>query len=978
MNQKCRLLPEIHKFQNKATSLSSDTEIAKIFLKIAKKFTESNFGFVSEISDSQFLNTIAISNSAWEFDKVLPDDLRNIKGIKINGIYEDVIKQLSSKISNNTSEEQLRIHLPVEYPDLKTMLAVPIMYKENVFGIFVLGNKVDGYSNTDMENIEIFVAIFIQTFISKRKEAKLNKSKNNFELMMKLRSSDLSINDNEEKPELFSEKEKHFRQLFENTPFGMYWSNSAGEIIMANTALIKILGYGSLSELIKNNNLENLYLNKKDYHRFYEILATEGIIFKYETNLKHKNGEIITVLISANLLNDIEYDEIYEGIIEDITDKKKAEYNVAKLMIELKERIKELQCMNQLTDSIRKRDSFEKIFQDTCELLPLNWQYPEITRGKVIYDGKEYVSEPFNETGWKLSSEIVVHGKSRGSVEIFYVEEPQQLNGSVFKNEEHKLIDSLANTIGEAIEHFQARKTLEKKEDQYRALFENSPVPLWEEDLSALKKDIDLLKKEGITDFRKYFNDNPKKIAEYIKATKIIEVNNAAIKLHEAKSKDQLLLGLHVKFTEESIENFKEELIALTEGKSKFEYETIVKTLTGKEKYVQVNWEIVPGHEETFEKIYVSTIEITKCKYAEIGLKNLSTAIQQSPVSVVITNLNGNIEYVNKKFTEITGYSYEEVMNQNPRVLNSGEQPKKFYKELWKTILSGNNWAGEFLNKKKDGELFWEYAIISPVKNEKGKIIHYVAVKEDITERKIVQTQLIEAKEKAEKSDKLKSEFLTQISHEIRTPVNTILNFSQLIKNVLIENPSKDLLSCLESIEAGGKRLTRTIDLMVKISEIHTDNYEPEFKDYDIGDILEETLADHKKNALKKNIELIFIKKTNSSITMVDRLTIIDIFNNLIDNAIKFTDKGTVKVYLEKTITNKISVSIQDSGIGISEHYLRNIFSPFSQESGGYSRKFDGNGLGLNLVKHYCKLNHVEIIVHSQKMLGSNFTLYFS
>lgn len=815
--------------------------------------------------------------------------------------------------------------------------------------------------------------------LSKRAKIVLSENSNGPDLMKEIQISSLSKSEKQSKYEILESNKQRFKQLFENTPNGMYWSNTAGEIKIMNSALLNTLGFDSLEELKKNRSIKDLYLNKNDYYTFKKIIADEGLIHNYETNFVNTKGEIITVLVSANIINDTNGDErIYEGIVEDITDKKKAEQDVEKLMFELKDRVMELQCMNKLTESIRKHNCLEKIFYDTCKLLPTNWQHPEITRGKVIYDGKEYVSEPFTETSWKLSANIVVHGKTSGSLEVFYLEIPPNTNGNIFKKEEKALIENMANTISEAIEHHQAKKKLVKNESQYRALFENSPVPLWEEDLSKIKKNIDLLKKEGVTDFRKYFNDNPDKIKEYIKTAKIIEVNNAAIKLHEAKSKDDLLKGLHVKFTEESIENFKEELIALIEGKSKFKYETIVKTFTGKQKYVQVNWNVVPGYEDTFEKVYVSTIEITKRKQAEEGLRNLSTAIQQSPVSVVITNLDGNIEYVNKKFTEVAGYNYEEVINENPKILQSGKQSDKFYKKLWETVLSGDVWAGEFHNKKKSGELFWEHAIISPVKNEKGKITHFVAVKEDITEKKIVQNQLIEAKEKAEKSDKLKSEFLTQISHEIRTPVNTILNFSQLIKNVLIENPSKDLLSCLESIEAGGKRLTRTIDLMVKISEIHTDNYDPEFKDCDIGDILEETLAGHKKKALKKNIELIFIKKTDSSITMVDRFTIVDIFNNLIDNAIKFTDKGTVKVYLEKTITNKISVSIQDSGIGISELYLRNIFSPFSQESGGYSRKFDGNGLGLNLVKHYCKLNHVEIIVHSQKMVGSNFTLFFS
>ena len=131
----------------------------------------------------------------------------------------------------------------------------------------------------------------------------------------------------------------------------------------------------------------------------------------------------------------------------------------------------------------------------------------------------------------------------------------------------------------------------------------------------------------------------------------------------------------------------------------------------------------------------------------ENELKKVTSAIQQSPTSIVITNTNGDIEYVNPAFTKITGYSEEEVKGQNPRVLKSGEESPEFYQDLWDTISSGNIWHGVFHNKKKNGELFWEQASISPVKNREGSIAHYVAVKEDITERKMAEEELKKSEE---------------------------------------------------------------------------------------------------------------------------------------------------------------------------------------------------------------------------------------
>ncbi len=154
------------------------------------------------------------------------------------------------------------------------------------------------------------------------------------------------------------------------------------------------------------------------------------------------------------------------------------------------------------------------------------------------------------------------------------------------------------------------------------------------------------------------------------------------------------------------------------------------------------------------EYVVCAAEDITEKRLAEDQVRQLSRAVEQSPVSIVITDLEGNIEYVNPKFIEVTGYSFEEAAGQNPRVLKSGHQPASVYEELWTTITRGNNWQGEFHNKKKNGELYWENASISPITDDKGKITHFLAVKEDITQRKITEEKLHIAKEKAEKGEK--------------------------------------------------------------------------------------------------------------------------------------------------------------------------------------------------------------------------------
>ncbi len=251
---------------------------------------------------------------------------------------------------------------------------------------------------------------------------------------------------------------------------------------------------------------------------------------------------------------------------------------------------------------------------------------------------------------------------------------------------------------------------------------------------------------------------------------------------------------------------------------------------------------------------------------------------------------------------------------------------------------------------------------------------------QEIEERMKIEKELIKAREKAEVSEKLKSEFLAQMSHEIRSPVHSILNFSELIKELISDRiHDETIIECFNSIDNAGERIVRTIDLILNMSELQIGSYECIFKEIDLNnDILQHLYPEFSYKAKRKNLELLLKNKDEKLLVIVDEYSIIQIFVNLLDNAIKYTNEGKIEIESLHDDKGKIVIKVSDTGIGISEEFLPKLFSAFFQEQRGYTREYEGNGLGLALVKKYCELNDVEIYVESKKYVGTTFTLIFN
>ena len=239
--------------------------------------------------------------------------------------------------------------------------------------------------------------------------------------------------------------------------------------------------------------------------------------------------------------------------------------------------------------------------------------------------------------------------------------------------------------------------------------------------------------------------------------------------------------------------------------------------------------------------------------------------------------------------------------------------------------------------------------------------------------------ELVKAKENAEKADSLKTHFLTQISHEIRTPLNTIVSSISLIKETLSEIEYDERKEIFAMIYSGSNRIIRTIDLILNMSEVQAGSYEPSIERLKlIEDVLKPVIYDLQHLAIQKDLKLELVNYASEDTTIyADSYATSQIFVNLIDNALKYTREGYISINISED-AGSVNVDVIDTGIGISEDYLNELFVPFTQEERGYTRRFDGNGLGLALVKKYCELNNAQISVESGKGKGSKFSVRFA
>ena len=396
--------------------------------------------------------------------------------------------------------------------------------------------------------------------------------------------------------------------------------------------------------------------------------------------------------------------------------------------------------------------------------------------------------------------------------------------------------------------------------------------------------------------------------------------------------------------------------------------------LDGSEFPVEVG--LCPLVFDDVQYVICAITDITLRKNSESQLRVLFTALEQMPASVVITDDSGVIQYANPLLTLEMGKSKTEIVGHHLQSLLGVESSRDLANHaMLQALQQGQSWVGELVGHDRQGGELWEEVHLAPVKDEKGRITHYVVVMLNINQRKYYEQELRRARDAAVEANQAKSGFLAHMSHEIRTPMNGVLGMAQILAR---EGLTPDQHKMIDSILAAGRSLLGIINDILDLSKIEAGQLQLEPRPFDLNRTLAHVVSIGGVNARAKGIDLrLAVDPAIVGGWLGDALRLEQVLFNLAGNAIKFTEKGEVVIHVRPLELDaghgRLRFEIEDSGIGMDAEAVARLFTPFSQADASITRRFGGTGLGLSISKRLVELMGGEIGVRSTPGVGSVF-----
>lgn len=398
------------------------------------------------------------------------------------------------------------------------------------------------------------------------------------------------------------------------------------------------------------------------------------------------------------------------------------------------------------------------------------------------------------------------------------------------------------------------------------------------------------------------------------------------------------------------------------------------------------------------QRFVVVLRDITQRHAQEQEVRLLSMAVEQSAQSILITDLNGNIEYVNAAALSSSGYAVHEMLGRNPRMLQSGKTPRESYTRMWSQLQAGKPWRGLLFNRRKDGVEYVEDASITPIRDANGRVTQYLALMLDVTEKRRLNDELehhrnhledlveqrtvalVAARRAAEAASEAKSAFLATMSHEIRTPMNGVVGSIDLLQRSDLSHYQRDLV---DTVSESALSLLAIIDDILDFSKIEAGQLKLESEPVALVRLADSVCDALRPTAVLQGVDLqVEVSPDVPDWVLSDAVRLRQILNNLLGNAIKFSADtgraGRVELSVEPCapeLCGHVQLRVRDNGIGMTTEAVHRIFQPFVQAESATTRRFGGTGLGLSICKRLIALMGGWIEVASAPGQGATFTV---
>lgn len=759
--------------------------------------------------------------------------------------------------------------------------------------------------------------------------------------------------------------EEKFRIIANNTYNWEFWEGPDGNFIYHSPSCYRVTGYSS-EELINDENILQKLIHPEDYDIYVQhrnvvtsLRKSEKVIFRI---INRKGQTRIIEHVCQPIINEQGEFLGTRGTNLDITESKEAEAALLESKEIYRSLVESSDASIVMLDVNGKFLFVNEIAAKTFGKRPADFLEEDFTLNDLF--GPEIASQNmanieqvfFSKKGIIKETSRLINGES-----VWFRSSIQPVKDS---NENvYAVLVNSSNITDQKL----AEEKIKLSELKYRTIFAESP-------------DGFLIVKDGI------FIDCNKASEFILDATReyIIGKTPADISpIYQPNGKQ----------SEDYVKEVIEE--AILNGSNQFEF-THLKT-DGSPVLIDIKVSVVDANGEKL--LFTTWRDITAQREAEVLIKKLKSAVEQSPISIFITDIDGNIEYVNPFTLSVTGYLMDELIGQNPRILKSGFTNPKVYEDLWKTITSGMVWRGILNNRRKNGSLYWESTTITPIINEVGTITSFIAIKEDITERvkieheikqlnlnlekkiaeRTIQLQnsneeLTKAKVEAETANHAKSEFLSRMSHELRTPMNAILGFAQLLE---MGNLDAKQEKSVHHILNSGKHLLDLINEVLEISRIEAGKISISVESVKLNNVFKDVIETLTPTANFYGVTLINeLENIDDIFIKADKQRIKQILINLISNGIKYNGrKGWVKLSVKESHNKEedfVRICVSDNGPGIDSAKITKLFTPF-ERLGAENSAVEGTGLGLSVVKQYTILMRGTYGVESKLNEGSIF-----